>query len=92
MSLPTSLTILSITKTTKPRAARTSPTMEKIQMELLVNLTSLFLKYKMHMSVSVVSCSLKRLCASPKSPAAITRKIMANAYIAIAIICKSRLV
>ena len=92
MSLPTSLTILSITKNTKPRAARTSPTMERRLTDLLVNIRSLALKNKMHTSRRVVACSLKRLCVSPKSPAAITRKIMAKAYIAIAIICKRRLV
>ena len=94
MSSRTSLTILSINKITKPRAARTSATMEKTQIELLLVLyvKTFSLKYKKQTESSPFCSLLNSLYPLPKSAVAITRKIMPKTFITTAIICKSRLV
>ena len=58
-----SLTILSITKNIKPRAARTSATMGKTQKEFLLDLyvKPLSLLYKKHFEFSSILSLLKRL-------------------------------
>ena len=91
MSPPTSLTILSITKTIKPRAATTSATMEKTQREFLPvsYMKPLSLLYKKHTELSPLWSLLKRLYPLPKSAVAITRKAMPNISVATTIICNS---
>ena len=91
MSPRLSLTILSINKNIKPRAARTSAMMGKRQKELLLFLyvESSSLLYKKHFEFSSILSLLKRLYPLPKSDTAITRKLMPKTCITATIICKS---